>query len=293
MESSEPVQQRTRSEEDHCDLVSAIWILASNDEYPEISYQGLRQRLDLAVEVNERRLVASHAELFRRRIPENRLDELKSRYRLGKQIPSWLHQLPEEQRASAIERLTTDDFFRSQFRAQTDAPRSPIEIIDWGLKHIDRLRTAAAAASEQKIKRLSSVWIPFLSTLIAFLALGSSMYVQYHSSKDQRALKEYELSFRPKLEAYTHFMLAISQSFDRAVDPVPILNGSLNDADAALIQLEPLLSPNARDKVRSDYQDFVAFCLNMNKTGKRSESDIAKFLQFRDEFRKVLYRALF
>lgn len=113
-------------------------------------------------------------------------------------------------------------------------------------------------------------------------------------SKDQRVLKQYEISFRPKLEAYTHFMQAISRSFDQANAPGPVLIGTLNDADLALIQIEPLLnSKAARDTVRSDYQDFVALCLNVNKSRKLSESDIAKFLQFRDEFRTVLYQALF
>lgn len=189
MESSKPVQQRVRLGEERLDLVSAIWILASNDDYPEISYQGLRQRLDLSLEMNERQLVGSHAELFRCRIPENRLDELKARYRLGKQIPSWLRQLPEEQRASAIERLTTDDFFRSQFRPQSDAPRSPIEIIDWGLQHIDRLRTAAAELREEELKRFSLVWTPLVSLLIAFLTLAGSAYVQYETEQGPARIK--------------------------------------------------------------------------------------------------------
>jgi hypothetical protein len=47
------------------DTVAAIWILASNDERPEISYRGIRHRLRLADGLDLRRLVASRGELFR------------------------------------------------------------------------------------------------------------------------------------------------------------------------------------------------------------------------------------
>lgn len=40
------------------DTVASVWILASNDENPEISYRGLRHRLRLSENVNERQLVA-------------------------------------------------------------------------------------------------------------------------------------------------------------------------------------------------------------------------------------------
>ncbi len=294
MAANKPALQPAKSQEDRLDLVSATWILASNDDNPEISYRSLRQRLDLSMDVDERRLVASHPELFRLHIPQTRLEQLKERYRLGKEIPLWLRQLPKEQQTSAIEELTTEDFFRSQFRAQEDASRSPIEIIEWGLQHIDRLRTAAAEFREEKIRRWSLLWTPIVSLLIAFLSLLGSLYVSYQTGRDQSALKRYEVSFRPKLEAYTHFMLSISRSFDQALEPGPILVGTLNDADLALIQIEPLLnSKAAREKMHSDYQDFVAFCLNVNKSHKRSESDVEKFLQFRDGFRTLLYQSLF
>lgn len=56
---------------EHLDTLAAIWILASNDERPEISYMGLRHRLRLAGHVDERRLVADRGELFRLSIPES------------------------------------------------------------------------------------------------------------------------------------------------------------------------------------------------------------------------------
>ena len=47
------------------DLVSAIWILASNDENPLITYRGLIHRLGLPPDFNIKATVASRRELFR------------------------------------------------------------------------------------------------------------------------------------------------------------------------------------------------------------------------------------
>jgi hypothetical protein len=80
------------------DILSAIWILSSNDENPEISYRGIRYRLRLAANIDERRLVADRGELFRTSIPQSRLDEIKLRYSRGQRLPSWLRAIPEAER---------------------------------------------------------------------------------------------------------------------------------------------------------------------------------------------------
>jgi hypothetical protein len=108
------VQSVESTELQQMDIVAAIWILASNDENPEMTYRGLRHRLRLTKDVDERKLVADRRELFRLSIPQNRLDELKKRYReKAKILPSWLRELPEQDRTAAIEHLTVQDFFRS------------------------------------------------------------------------------------------------------------------------------------------------------------------------------------
>ena len=47
-------------QQEQFDTVAAIWILASNDENPEISYRGFgRERLRLPTDVDERQLCCS------------------------------------------------------------------------------------------------------------------------------------------------------------------------------------------------------------------------------------------
>ncbi len=79
----------------------------------------------------------------------------------GRRIPSWIRDLEDENlRRSAIENLTVNDVFRSQFRTRYNASQSEIEIIDWGLQHIDRLRKASLEASEQTAKSWQ-MWLVF------------------------------------------------------------------------------------------------------------------------------------
>ncbi len=280
------------------DTVAAVWILASNDENPEISYRGLRQRLRLSEDVNERQLVARRGELFRLAIPQSRLEELRARYKAGKQLPSWLRELPVVERAAAIDELTVDDFFRSQFRSDAGASRSPIEVVDWGLKHIDRLRSAFVEKEESKVKLWSGKWIPLASTTLAVIALVTSTYMQVHASSDQRALKEYELAFRPKVDAYTRLMQGLSKSFEMATYPGdPRLNATFDEIELAEIQLDPFLSVGVRAKVKDEVQEFIRFCLDIRRpkptAAPVSDQQIGTFIAHRDMLRDTLFAALF
>ena len=155
---------------DDLDVVSAIWILASNDDNPIITYSGLNHRLGLPEDYNVKMLVASRPELFRPRVPESRLKTWKDRMLSGKSIPGWLTAIENsEERGAAIEAITREDVFRSQFRAHSNAERSPIEIISWGLEHLDRLRKARAEANDASAKKWQ-MWLVFGVSLIGVIS---------------------------------------------------------------------------------------------------------------------------
>ena len=99
------------------------------------------------------RLVRRRAELFRPGVTPRRLKEWQQKMLNGKSLPAWLREIDDkEARAEEIRALTVDEVFRSQFRAEQDAPRSSVEILDWGLEHINRLRKARLEAQEATIK---------------------------------------------------------------------------------------------------------------------------------------------
>jgi len=77
-------------DEDKLDIVSAIWILACNDENPIITYEGIRYRLGLRNDFNVKHLVQARGEMFRRGIPAPLLQSWKEDMLAGKHLPSWI-----------------------------------------------------------------------------------------------------------------------------------------------------------------------------------------------------------
>lgn len=158
-------------------VLSAAWILACNDESEIMTYEGIRYRLNLPKTFNVKGLIQSRGELFRSGLPRYRMEEWRKSMLAKRRRPSWILDIEDPAaQTQAIEGLTSDDVFRSQFRAEKDAPRSPVEIIDWGLQHIDRLRKANLESHEQSAKSWQ-MWLVFgvsilnivVAVIIAFL----------------------------------------------------------------------------------------------------------------------------
>lgn len=169
----------THPEADDLDIVSAIWILASNDENPLITYRGLTHRLGLPVKYNVRAIIASRPELFRPGATESRINTWKGEMRGGKSLPGWVNASNSEaEKKAAIEAITPNEVFRSQFRAHSNAERSPIEIIKWGLEHLDRLRKAKAEAKDASAKKWQ-IWLVFWVTLLGILSQFTIAFAKY------------------------------------------------------------------------------------------------------------------
>ena len=159
-------KKHTAVKSDDFDVLSATWILASNDENPSMTYEGVKYRLGLPQDYDIRGLIQSHGELFRKGVPSRRLDRWKEQMRLDKHLPSWIRDIDDETvRVETIEALKPEDLFRSQFRAEYEAPQSSVEVIEWGLQHIDRLRKASLEYREQTAKRWE-IWLVFVVSIL-------------------------------------------------------------------------------------------------------------------------------
>lgn len=135
------------------DLISAVWILASNDENHLITFEGIRERLGLDEGFDVKGLVLRRRELFRPGAPPGELEEWQASMRNGSPLPTWIKLIPEgPKRLASIDGLNQKDVFRSQFRANRGAPKSRVEIVSWGLEHIDRLRKSNIAARDASAK---------------------------------------------------------------------------------------------------------------------------------------------
>lgn len=149
------------SDLEELDLISAVWILASNDENHLITYEGIRDRLRLDKNFDITGLVQKRRELFRPGASLGELDEWKDAMRKGSHLPSWVKGISTDaERLSTIDRLSTKDVFRSQFRTARGSLKSQVEIVNWGLEHIDRLRKSKIASREVNAKSWQ-MWLVF------------------------------------------------------------------------------------------------------------------------------------
>ena len=71
------------------------------------------------------------------------IEELKAKYvaTTEEKLPHWLKVIPAEDRITEINTLNETNVFRSQFRSGPSAQKSPLNITEWGLNHIESLRT--------------------------------------------------------------------------------------------------------------------------------------------------------
>lgn len=220
-----------------------------------------------------------------------------------KHLPSWLRDIEDKTvRKEKIEALAAEDAFRNQFRWQANAPSAPIEIIEWGLQHIDRLREASIATREERIKKLSNIWLPLFSMFVASCALVSSAYLQNNAQNIQIELKKYEVSFKPKQENYSLFMHSLLGAWDSAVsNDHARLVATLDRIEIAYYQLEPFLEPVWRDRIWNQFQQFSGMCHDLRKfqskpDGKYEEklkNYLDSFTWYKNYFRQNLYQQLF
>lgn len=282
----------------HLDILCSIWILACNDKNPQISYQGITQRLGLPEDFDVRTLVQSRGELFRKETTPNQLNSWKEEMLIGKNLPNWIREIEDQQkRIVKINSLKVEDVFRSQFRPEQNSPRSDIQIIDWGLQHIDRLRRAELETNNEKIRKFTSIYLPIMSTVVAVIAVISSFYVQYTNNKNQTILKHYEVELRPKQEGYSIFMQSFTESLRCAAQNDKVqMDHELDKINDAYFILEPFLPDKDRELIWKKYQKFSLFCTSLLKSDsikKRSDESIENIIEYETFFRSNLYEALF
>src|SRR5438034_2637939 len=81
--------------------------------------------------------------------------------RAGRRLPTWIKLIADPvKRQRAIEDLSERDVFRNQFRVGKGAPVSQIEVVTWGLEHLDRIRKGRIASREASAKSWQ-MWLVF------------------------------------------------------------------------------------------------------------------------------------
>lgn len=285
-------------------LLSAIWILSCNDQIPYMTYEGIKQRLGLPPEYDVRGLIAGHGELFRARVPNERLNEWKKEMLAGQRLPSWIREKAESQdRRAAIEGLRPEDLFRNQFRTEANAPRADLEVIRWGLEHVESLRSVQVELREARIKKWTSMGIPVLSIIVALTAVVSGAFLQWANIQTQRTMQQqtleaqrYQVESSPKLQAYSSLtdlmrdsLLSACQGDDKAT------SSSLQHARLAYFKIVPFLNEPARGSLSAQLENYEKSCSGLaaekdeNRRWENCNNVSASLTSFDDELVKDLF----
>ena len=283
---------------DELDILSGIWIMSCNDDNPIMTYRSIAQRLNLSEKYDIISVVRGRPELFRQGILKSRLDAWKDRMKSGKNRPNWIVEIRNSvEQHIAIDHLTRDDVFRSQFRVEDDAPKSDIKTIEWGLQHIDRLRKAAAEEREEKSRRWTSIIIPLASLFVAVVSVIASASVQRDSTRQQTASKRYEVEFAPKQRGYSTFMneMMLAAISANAKDEDKTLD-HINQMETAYYLFEPFLNETQRTEVFQKYREFANLCSKFAKADHSSEeykSLLAQIASIKTYYRIHLFTFIF
>lgn len=243
------------------DTLSAIWILSCLDEDPIITFAGIANRTGLSDE-EARRLVASRRDLFRPGVSESRLAAWKEKVRAGKNRAAWILEIEgAEQQDKAIAAISIRDVFRNQFRVTAGAPKCSIEIISWGLNHIDLIRKSASTVREEKQRKWGTVILPTVALLVTMFVSVSSLILQWKISDNQRSQKYYEVNFKPKQESYAAFFVALNDAANACAgaDEARALT-HINKMETAYFSLDPFFDENARRSIFLKFVEFTNVC---------------------------------
>lgn len=283
--------------EDELSQIAAIWILASNDEDSIITYKGIADRLGININTVQS-LINRRRELFRLGASQDHIDGLKRK--LGSlqldRMPAWLQKISNDiERNSAIENINYDSVFRSQFRTQDRAPKSPLEIVEWGLRHLDSLRKAEGEKQEKKFKNWQSLFT-LLSLLLALSSLASTFYLQNKNISTQKEMKILETTFKPKQEAYSQFMYSVYDAYMNArVKDFVGFQDHLHKIELEYYILEPFLDEYRRKSVWNQNEQFSAMCRSLifESDTTKFEGYDSSFRRYQEFFHENLYPALF
>lgn len=280
---------------DQLSNVAAIWIFACNDEESILTYKGIVDRLEIQ-ESEVHGLLHKHRELFRLGAQLAHIEELRSKYRNAAEdkLPRWLRVMSQTDRSKALDSLNETNVFRSQFRTVARAERSPLNITEWGLNHIENLRKVRSEGKEWWLK-IVQVGLTFFSLIVALL----TVYISYKNSmenlENQREIKYFETTLMPKQENYAQFMSGMYDAYEAAIahDGETMIT-KVKQMNSAYLVLEAYLNSQGFAGDAKTMSKFSFFCDSLYRGYKPSDSTAArKFNSYRLYYRNRFYNDLF
>jgi len=247
-------------EQDDFDVLSAIWILASRDKNNLITFEGVKYRLDLKNDYDIAAIIKRRGDLFRRGAPNAEILAWQEEMKKGPILPTYILNIKDsEKRLHAINAINKNNVFRSQFRADKASPVTDLEIVKWGLDHIEHLRTAKSDRNEKRYNR----WKDIILIGVAFISLMLSSFLSYKSLQAQISNTQLQVTFLPKQKAYTELLdkmnvclgvLPFGDQGDKTTIGV-----KEHDMDSAFLNVRAFLDQNEADQLEKKRTEYHAF----------------------------------
>lgn len=267
-------------------FLSTIWILSCTDKIPQMTYRGIRERVDTNLSDDQiKSVIDKRVELFREGIPTVQLNRWKDEMKSGKNRASWIANSPRNEQENIIDSLNKKDIFRNRFRNKLDSGPTPVNIIEWGLNHIEDMYKLQSERSEGRKQSIISIWIPLISLLIA----GLSIYTSYSTNNSKIEAEKFKTRLTYKQKGYSKFMTdfttVTTATVDRNKDE---LFTALQGINQSYYEIEPFIPSSQREDI---YQQFLNFqgisTLYVNDSTSR-ESYLENNLMYRNYFREEL-----
>jgi len=137
-----------------------------------------------------------------------------------------------------------------------------------------------------------------LSAIVGLGGLAFGILAHSATLKQEKELKQFEITFIAKQSAYASFINCLYRSLSAALDKDPgLLFANEKELEALFFSLEPFLEQEDRRVEWDRLQQFFLFCTSINNRQSLSDEDLEEifgtFVEFRNEFRQSLFQSLF
>lgn len=249
-------------------IATSIWLLSCNDKVPQMTYRGITERIDNTKIESIKRIVLKFPELYQTEIPQKHLHSWKEKMHNKTFRPKWIAKSTNQK--DIIEKLSVDDVFRNRFRNSINAQPLDTETINWGLSYLREIFSIKENASQKRLLKASSFWIPLISLLIA----GSSILFSYKVSYRNIELEKYKVERNQIQKSYTSFLVSLNKiRFNEKTDAKYLIQEFAN-LHTALMELNPYLESNDINRLEKEILEYFMEIEKIVKSEKIIEDNL-------------------
>lgn len=155
----------------------AIWVKACNDQRPIMFYKSCKENFNFKNEEKVRELIKKNRELFRPLSAETLTEYQRYYTNHPEKFQAIFQNIEGEDVNEAIDRLTTNSAFTSQYRIKPDKPKSKNEILEFGIELIMKKWELEVKSKEERFRSWAYIIVPAIALVgSAVLSVFAVLY---------------------------------------------------------------------------------------------------------------------